>query len=150
MEKIAKNTCRLTFVKGKIEPTLIGETITAMSSETTAGAHSIFLGQVRKDEIDGKMVAAIEYTAYEELATIKMEQIHSSISEQNAIHQLQAFHSLGNVKTGEICLFVLVVSKHRKSAIAACSTAVEQIKAELPIWGKEFFADETYQWKENN
>jgi len=26
---------------------------------------------------------------------------------------------------------------------------VERIKAELPVWGKEIFKDETYTWKQN-
>jgi molybdopterin synthase catalytic subunit len=38
---------------------------------------------------------------------------------------------------------------HRKEAIDACEEVVERIKKELPIWGKEIFAGEAYQWKEN-
>ena len=52
------------------------------------------------------------------------------------------------VAAGEICLFVFTSSAHRKAAIEACNETVERLKAELPIWGKELFADETYQWKE--
>ena len=38
------------------------------SSVRNIGAHSIFLGQIRADEIDGKTVSAIDYSAYEEMA----------------------------------------------------------------------------------
>ncbi|MEP6513634.1 MAG: molybdenum cofactor biosynthesis protein MoaE, partial [Parafilimonas sp.] len=58
-------------------------------------------------------------------------------------------HSLGRVEAGEISLFVFTSSPHRNAAIEACNEMVERIKSELPVWGKELFADETYQWKEN-
>ena len=63
---------------------------------------------------------------------------------------LHIYHSLGEVKTGEICLFVFVSSKHRKAAFEACETIVERIKKELPVWGKEIFMDASEQWKINN
>jgi molybdopterin synthase catalytic subunit len=34
-------------------------------------------------------------------------------------------------------------------AIDACEETVERIKAELPVWGKELFDNESYQWKVN-
>ena len=36
-----------------------------MVKDTDAGGHSLFLGQVRADEMDGRRVKAIEYSAYE-------------------------------------------------------------------------------------
>jgi molybdopterin synthase catalytic subunit len=42
------------FVTGAILPAFIGEKIAAHQSKTGIGAHSIFLGQVREDIIDGK------------------------------------------------------------------------------------------------
>ncbi|MFM2254833.1 MAG: hypothetical protein RLZZ47_322 [Bacteroidota bacterium] len=62
---------------------------------------------------------------------------------------LHITHSLGLVKAGEICLFVFASAVHRKEAIDACEEVVERIKKELPIWGKELFNDDQYQWKEN-
>lgn len=145
-EKKIKNI----FVKGPIEPAFIADSIAKHSSKTAIGAHSIFMGQVRKDEIDGKFVAAIEYTAYEEIALEKMHQIREDIFEKYPLHCMHIYHSLGTVKTGEICLFVFTSSAHRKPAIAACNEVVDRLKAELPIWGKEIFEDNTHQWKENS
>jgi molybdopterin synthase catalytic subunit len=44
---------------------------------------------------------------------------------------------------------VFTSAAHRKAAIDACEETVERLKAELPVWGKEIFEDETYQWKVN-
>ena len=137
------------FVQGSITASFIADSIQKHSSKTDIGGHSIFLGQVRADKIDGKEVASIEYTTYEEMALEKMHLIREDIFTKYDLTCMHVYHSLGNVKAGEISLFVFTSSAHRKAAIDACEETVEKIKAELPVWGKELFADETYQWKEN-
>lgn len=137
------------FVNGPISPLFISESIAKHSSKTEIGGHSIFLGQVRKDEIDGRSVSAIEYTAFEDLALEKMHGIRENIFEKYSLTCMHIYQSLGTVKTGEICLFVFTSSAHRKPAISACEEVVERLKAELPIWGKELFEDGSHQWKEN-
>jgi molybdopterin synthase catalytic subunit len=143
------------FVPGAIAPSFIGESIAKHQTKTDIGGHSIFLGQVRADEINGKNVVAIEYTAYKEMALEKMHEIREAIFAKYPLTCMHVYHSMGRVAAGEICLFVFTSSAHRKAAIDACSETVEKIKGELPIWGKEIFSAtpgetiETHQWKEN-
>lgn len=137
------------FVQGSVSATFIGDSIQKHNSNTSIGGHSIFLGQVRADSIDGKIVAAIEYTSFEEMALEKMHAIRETIFAKYPLTCMHIYHSLGKVKAGEISLFVFTSSAHRKACIAACEETVERIKAELPIWGKELFDNETHQWKEN-
>jgi molybdopterin synthase catalytic subunit len=137
------------FVDGPVSPAFIAENIQKHSEKTNIGGHSIFLGQIRADEIDGKKVAAIEYTSYEELALEKMHEIREDILTKYPLTCMHVYHSLGKIAAGEICLFVFTSSPHRKAAIEACAETVERLKAEVPIWGKELFEDETYQWKVN-
>lgn len=145
MERKPKNI----FVQGSIRAAFIAESIQKHSTKTDIGGHSIFLGQVRADVIDGKTVKAIEYTAYEEMALEKMQEIREAIFAKYNLTCMHVYHSLGTVAAGEICLFVFTSSAHRKAAIDACEETVERLKAELPIWGKELFADQTHHWKEN-
>ncbi|MDB5191150.1 MAG: molybdopterin biosynthesis MoaE protein [Segetibacter sp.] len=137
------------FVQGPIEASFIADSIQKHSSQTNIGAHSIFLGQVRSDLIKARKVAAIDYTTYEEMALEEMHEIREAIFLKYQLTCMHIYHSLGKVAAGEICLFVFTSSKHRKAAIEACEETVERIKAELPIWGKELFEDDSYQWKEN-
>ncbi|MCX2575304.1 molybdenum cofactor biosynthesis protein MoaE [Pedobacter sandarakinus] len=138
------------FKEGTISPTFIADSISKHQSKTNIGAHSIFLGQVRQDEIDGNQVQAIEYTTYQELALAKMHEIREEMFQKYSLTCLHVYHSLGKVNAGEICLFIFTSSVRRKAAMAACEELVERIKAELPIWGKEIFDNETIQWKENS
>lgn len=137
------------FTQGPIPASFIADSIQKHDTKTNIGGHSIFLGQVRADEIDGKKVTAIEYTAYEEMALEKMHVIREDIFAKYPLVCMHVHHSLGKIGAGEICLFVFTSSAHRKAAIDACTETVERIKAELPIWGKELFDNESYQWKEN-
>ncbi|WP_294281627.1 molybdenum cofactor biosynthesis protein MoaE [uncultured Chryseobacterium sp.] len=138
------------FIQGAISPQLISDSIAKHSVKKNIGAHSIFLGQIREDIIDNRLVKAIEYTAYEEMALEKMHDIREDIFSRYELTCMHVYHSLGTVNAGEICLFVFTSSKHRKMAMDACDELVERIKSELQVWGKEIFNDETHQWKVNN
>jgi molybdopterin synthase catalytic subunit len=137
------------FIQGPISAAFIANSIEKHSSKINIGAHNIFLGQVRADIINAKTVTAIEYTAYDDMALEKMHEIREDIFEKYSLTCLHVYHSLGIVGTGQICLFVFTSAPHRNTAIEACKELVERIKKELPVWGKEIFNDESFQWKEN-
>ena len=137
------------FIEGAIEPRTIAKSIADHSTKINIGAHDIFLGQVRGDIIDGKLVKAIEYTSYKEMAENELTRIREDIIHKHKLTCAHILHSQGVVKTGEICLFVLVSSTHRKASFSACEEMVELIKKEVPIFGKELFDDGSHQWKEN-
>ncbi len=137
------------FISGAITPIFIADSIAKHSSKTSIGGHNIFLGQVRNDVIDGKMVVAIDYSAYEEMAEQKFNEIREAAFAKYEIICMHIYHSIGIVKTGEISLFVFTSSAHRKEAIEACTYLVNRIKEEVPVWGKEVFEDESYVWKKN-
>jgi len=145
MERKPKNI----FKEGAISPAFIADSIAHHQAKTNIGGHSIFLGQVRADVIDGKTVAAIDYTAHTDMALEKMHEIREKTFAKFDLTCMHVYHSLGKVNAGEICVFVFTSSAHRKMAIDACNYVIERLKAELHIWGKEIFEDETHQWKVN-
>ncbi len=137
------------FIQGAITPDFIANSIAKHQSKTSIGAHNIFLGQVRADTIDGKTVTAIEYSAYEEMANKAFYDIRESIFDTYEITCMHIYHSLGEVKTGEVCLFVFVSAPHRRVVFEALETIVEAIKEKAPVFGKELFDNDTHQWKVN-
>ncbi len=138
------------FVQGAISPDFIAQSISHHQSKTQIGAHDIFLGQVRADNVDGKTVSAIVYSAYEEMANLKFHEIREATFEKFNLSCMHIYHSMGAVKVGEICLFVFVSSPHRKEVFNALHHVVEEIKTQVPVFGKELFEDDSYQWKVNN
>lgn len=137
------------FIEGPVPSAFIGEAIAKHQVKTGIGAHDIFLGQVRADTIDGNVVAAIDYSAYEEMANKKFSEIREKIIPEYGLSCMHIYHSKGLVKAGEICLFVFVSAPHRKATFRALEAAVELIKSEVPVFGKEIFEDSSYQWKVN-
>ena len=79
-EKKPKNV----FVEGPILPTFIADSIAKHSTKKDIGAHSLFLGQVRNDQINEKQVVAIEYSAYREMAEESFHQIRERIGANHA------------------------------------------------------------------
>lgn len=137
------------FIEGPISPQQIADSIAKHSAKKNIGAHEIFLGQVRADVINGKTITAIDYSAYTEMAENEIEKIRENIIVKYQLTCAHIFHSIGKVNSGEICLLVFVSSPHRNEAMDACREFVESVKKNVPVFGKELFEDESYQWKEN-
>lgn len=142
-------TSKNTFIEGGISATFIAEAIKKHQTKTEIGAHNIFLGQVRKDNIDGKTVSALEFTCYQEMAEKKLEVIREETFAKFDLTCMHIYHSLGKVKAGEVCLFVFVSAGHRPQVYEATEYIVNRVKSEIPIFGKEIFEDNSYQWKKN-
>ncbi len=137
------------FIDGPISPDFISDSISKHQSKLNIGAHNIFLGQVRADVISGQNVKSIEYSAYEDMAKKKVNEIREDAFKKYDLTCLHTYHSLGNVKVGEISFFVFVSSVRRSEVYEATQFLVDRIKNEVPIFGKEIFENEKFQWKEN-
>jgi Molybdopterin converting factor, large subunit len=136
------------LTNGPVSQKLISQLIEKMGGKTDSGGHMIFLGQVRADEINGKKVKAIEYSAFAELVSIETEKIKKTIfSEFTDVKSVDIIHSTGIVRAGEISLLVFVSAGHRHQALQACSKTVELIKENLPVWKKEIYDDNSHVWK---
>jgi len=144
-DKTPKNV----FKEGAITSEFIAQSIAKHQSKTAIGAHNIFLGQVRADVIDNRVISAIEYTAYQDMANVKFHEIREATFKKFNLTCMHIYHSLGLVKSGEICLFVFVSSPRRKEVFKALEHVVEEIKAKAPVFGKEIFEDASHQWKVN-
>ena len=136
------------FVEGKIEPGFIAEQIAGHSKKTNIGAHSIFLGQVRADEIDSKKVTEIEYSTYKDMANKEIAKVRESALAKWPLSCLHIYHSNGPVKTGEISLFIFVSAGHRTECLEAVQQIVEDIKHKVPIWKKEIMENGFACWVE--
>lgn len=138
------------LINGAIKADKIAENLQVPGKDHGTGGHSIFLGQVRDDIVDGKRVKGIEYSAYEEMVNKEIEKIKKIIfSEYDDVKEIEISHSIGNVEVGGISLFIRVSAGHRDHATLACRHALELIKTDLPVWKKEIFEDNSYRWLEN-
>ena len=137
------------FIEGAITTEFVAKSIAKHQSKTNIGAHNIFLGQVREDVVDDKTVTAIEFSTYQEMAEKKIAEIREVTFKKYDLTCMHIYHSLGKVNVGEICIFVFVSAPHRPIIYQATEYIVNQVKSNVPIFGKELFADGAHQWKKN-
>ena len=138
------------LVKGPIKAALVTSYLEKLSATEDTGAHSVFMGQVRADEMAGRTVRAIEYSAYDEMVVAEAERIiRVTKSAFSDLRNIVIVHSTGLVKAGEMSLFVLVTAGHRDQAFRGCRHVVEMIKINYPVWKKELFDDDSHRWREN-
>jgi molybdopterin synthase catalytic subunit len=104
------------------------------------GAVCLFVGVVR-DENQGRPVLHLEYEAYQEMALPLMEEIAAETARRFPVTDVRLVHRLGRLEVGEASVAVAVCSPHRAEAFAACRFAIDSLKAKVPIWKKEFYAD---------
>jgi molybdopterin synthase catalytic subunit len=110
------------------------------------GAVVVFLGTVR-DHHAGRPVAKLTYSAYRPMALAGLRRIVTDL-ENSAPVRAAIVHRLGEVPVGEPSVVIAVGSPHRAAAYEASRTALERLKAEIPIWKREHYADGEAAWRE--
>ncbi len=116
------------------------DAITASVSHSGAGAIVHFLGAVR-DQNEGRHVTRLEYSAYEPMALSEMHTIVEGIEGERAGVRVAVAHRLGSLAVGDAAVLCAASAKHRADAFWACREAIDRIKANVPIWKREYGPD---------
>ena len=106
------------------------------------GAVVVFTGTVREfaDGRDG--VTALEYEAYEEQVVPKLEAIAAEIRARfDAVGNIALLHRVGELGVEDAAVVVGVSSAHRGAAFDAARFGIDTLKATVPIWKRERWAD---------
>ena len=105
------------------------------------GAVVTFHGVVREYSDSGRAVRYLEYEAYPEMAEAQMRAIGTEIKRRWDIDDVAMVHRIGRLEIGEASVAIAVAAPHRGEAFDACEYAIDTLKATVPIWKKEVFAD---------
>lgn len=111
------------------------------------GAVVLFLGTVR-DHHAGRKVEKLTYSAYRRMAEDALARIVADLETASPGLKAAVVHRLGDVPVGEPSVVIAVASAHRAAAYDASRTALERLKAEVPIWKREHYADGEAVWRE--
>lgn len=119
-------------------------------SDSGAGATVLFLGTVRDSSPAGQ-VEEMEYEAYGPMAEKSIVKAEEEVKRRwPATTGVKILHRIGKLEVGEVSVAVAVSSPHRAEAFAACRSAIEAIKHEVPIWKREKLAGGQEVWVEGN
>ena len=115
-----------------------------LHTEST-GAFCTFEGLVRNHSNERKVIA-LEYEALPPLCHKEAEKIFQEAHKQFNILNGKCFHRVGKLDVGDLAVWVGVSAAHRDDAFKACRYIIDEVKARLPIWKKEFFSDGDSGW----
>ncbi|GIF24983.1 molybdopterin synthase catalytic subunit [Actinoplanes tereljensis] len=113
-------------------------------ADPRAGAVVTFQGVVR-DHDHGRGVTLLEYEGHPSAAGI-LHEVAAEIAADPDVFAVAVSHRIGTLEIGDVALVVAVSTAHRGAAFAACARAVDEVKARLPIWKRQVFADGTEEW----
>uniref|UniRef100_A0A383VWQ1 Molybdopterin synthase catalytic subunit n=1 Tax=Tetradesmus obliquus TaxID=3088 RepID=A0A383VWQ1_TETOB len=120
---------------------------TQLVTDPAAGAISSFIGTTRNN-FQGKAVLRLEYEAYVPMAVAKLKELCQQLHSKWDVTHVAMAHRTGVVEVCEASVIIAVSSAHRKASLEATHWAIDELKATVPIWKKEFFQDGS-MWKEN-
>jgi molybdopterin synthase catalytic subunit len=122
--------------------------VVAVLSEVASpdcGGIGVFLGTVRisaaVDANQDKAVVRLDYEAHEEHALKRLGEIAQEATTKWDVKSLVAIHRTGGCELGEPTVIVACAAPHRGDALEACRWTIDELKATVPIWKKEVYAD---------
>jgi molybdopterin synthase catalytic subunit len=109
------------------------------------GAIVGFEGIVR-DNNGGRTVVELEYSAYEALAEREGSRIVTESIARFGLLACCCVHRVGVLRPGHVAVRVWAAAEHRQEAFRACERVIDEVKAVVPIWKREVYADGDRAW----
>lgn len=116
----------------------------AAVADPRAGAVVSFQGVVR-DHDHGRAVTSLEYEGHPSAERV-LREVAAEIAADPEVYSVAVSHRIGPLAIGDVALVAAVSTAHRAAAFAACARLVDEVKARLPIWKRQVFADGTEEW----
>ncbi|MCV7227605.1 molybdenum cofactor biosynthesis protein MoaE [Mycolicibacterium komossense] len=117
----------------------------ALVAHEAAGAVVGFAGVVR-DHDGGRSVLRLEYSAHPLAEQTLAEVLAEVAAGAHGVRAIAASHRIGHLRIGDAALVAAVAADHRGAAFETCARLVDAVKARLPVWKHQFFADGTDEW----
>jgi molybdopterin synthase catalytic subunit len=117
----------------------------ALVASHAAGAVVGFAGVVR-DHDGGRSVLRLEYSAHPSAGDVLAQVLAEVAGQSSGVRAIAASHRVGALVVGDAALVAAVAADHRHAAFDTCARLVDAIKARLPVWKHQFFADGTDEW----
>ncbi|MEV0623859.1 molybdenum cofactor biosynthesis protein MoaE [Nonomuraea sp. NPDC050404] len=124
-------------------PLSVDEVLAAVGDHA-AGGTTFFVGTVREQD-HGKPVTRLSYSAHPS-AEAELRQVAEKIAGDFPVTALAAVHRVGDLELGDIAVIVAVAAPHRDEAFGASRRLIDDLKAQVPIWKHQVFADGETEW----
>jgi molybdopterin synthase catalytic subunit len=119
------------------------EVVEAVSDRSVGGV-DVFVGLVRDHDHD-KGVTGLEYSAHP-TALARLRDVVDEVVRKYDVRAVAAVHRVGRLEIGDAAVVVATGAAHRGEAFEATRALIDQLKATVPIWKHQRFADGSDEW----
>lgn len=118
------------------------EAIRTWATVPQCGAVDVFCGTVR-DHADGRVgVVRLDYEAHPTETEPRLLRVAQAARRRwPEIARIALVHRIGSLRVGDVAVVVAVATPHRDEAFAATHWCIDALKATVPIWKYEVWAD---------
>jgi len=151
----ARPVVRLVAIRD--EPLDPAEVIAAVADDR-AGAVDVFIGTVRDHDPDerpaderptdagtSRAVDALAYSAHP-TALDRLTEVADGVAADFAAHGVAVVHRTGPLAIGDLAVVCAVSTSHRAEAFEATRALIDRLKASVPIWKHQTYADGSDSW----
>ena len=119
------------------------EVVEAVSDRSVGGV-DVFVGLVRDHDHD-KGVTGLEYSAHP-TALARLRDVVDQVAGKYDVLAVAAVHRVGRLEIGDAAVVVATGAAHRGEAFEATRALIDELKATVPIWKHQRFADGSDEW----
>jgi molybdopterin synthase catalytic subunit len=134
---------RLRLVGLREAPLEVAEVVASLEDDSSGGL-TLFVGRVR-DHDHGLDVTGLEYSAHP-TALDALRRVCEEVARRYDVHGVAAVHRIGRLEIGDLAVVVATTAAHRGDAFEASRALIDTLKAEVPIWKHQRFADGSEEW----
>ena len=118
--------------------------VRAAVADPAAGGIALFAGAVRDNDHD-QAVTGLSYSAHPS-AEAELRRVAAKIAEKYDVTAIAVVHRTGDLDIGDLAVVAAVSCPHRAEAFHACHALIDELKASVPIWKHQRFADGSTEW----
>lgn len=109
-----------------------------------AGGVDLFVGRVRNHD-GGQGVGSLEYVAHP-TALEALRDVCAEVVAEFEIEALAVVHRTGALAVGDLAVVLGTAAAHRGVAFDATRALIDRLKARVPIWKHQHYADGSDSW----
>lgn len=118
--------------------------VLAAVEDPGAGGVVSFTGLVRATD-GGREVIELEYSAHP-TALDALAEVAAAVARDLPVCGLAAVHRTGLLAVGDVAVVVAASAPHRGEAFEAARRLIDDLKASVPVWKRQVFADGEQEW----
>lgn len=126
------------------EQALSADEVHAALADPAAGGVTVFVGAVRDHDRE-QGVVGLSYSAHP-TALVQLQEVVEQVAARHDVIGLAAVHRVGDLAIGDAAVIVGASAAHRGEAFDACRDLIDDLKASVPIWKHQRFADGSDEW----